>query len=134
MTDDQVIDMLEDTFLDATRCQLETLSTILERNGGVSYLQPYLRGYSAPLDAATFRSVVPLSCYDDYANHISKLADGVLEDDHGQPRLSVDPLLCFFYSSGTSSMKPKLIPCFDSKPGRAVSSLAHQGSAAILKR
>ncbi|KAK4407087.1 hypothetical protein Sango_0289700 [Sesamum angolense] len=36
--------------------------------------------------------------------------------------------------SGTSSMKPKLIPCFDSKPGRAASSLAHQGSAAILKR
>ncbi|KAL0435796.1 UNVERIFIED_CONTAM: putative indole-3-acetic acid-amido synthetase GH3.6 [Sesamum radiatum] len=134
MNDDQVIDKLEDSFLDATRRQLETLSTILERNGGVSYLQPYLRGYNAPVDAATFRSVVPLSCYDDYADHISKLADGVLEDDHGQPLLSVDPLLCFFYSSGTSSMKPKLIPCFDSKPGRAVSSLAHQGSAAILKR
>ncbi|KAK4418221.1 putative indole-3-acetic acid-amido synthetase GH3.6 [Sesamum alatum] len=134
MTDVDVIEKLEDTFRDAMRRQLETLSTILERNGGVSYLQPYLRGYKTPLDAATFRSAVPLSCYDDYADHISKLADGVLRDDHGQPLLSVDPLLCFFYSSGTSSMKPKLIPCFDSKPGRAVSSLAHQGSTAILER
>ncbi|KAI3449580.1 hypothetical protein Pfo_006245 [Paulownia fortunei] len=134
MSDDEVIKKLQDTFQDATRHQLETLSAILEANGGVSYLQPYLRGHDGPVDAATFRRAVPLSCYDDYADHIRKLADCVLRDDHGQPLLSVDPLLCFFYSSGTTSMNPKLLPCFDSKPGRAVSSLAHQGSGAILRR
>ncbi|KAG8389398.1 hypothetical protein BUALT_Bualt02G0225100 [Buddleja alternifolia] len=134
-TDDDVIGKLEHTFEDATRHQLETLVAILERNGGVSYLHPYLGGYDEPpVDASTFRRSVPLSCYDDYDDHISKLADGVICDDRGQPLLSVDQLLCFFYSSGTSSMKPKLLPCFDSKPGRAVSSLVHQGSGAILRR
>ncbi|KAG8389399.1 hypothetical protein BUALT_Bualt02G0225200 [Buddleja alternifolia] len=169
-TDDDVIEKLEHTFEDATRHQVETLEAILERNGGVSYLHPYLGGYDEPpVDAATFRRSVPLSCYDNYYDHISKLADGVLCDDRGQPLLSVDQLLCFFYrlgldvealafgktdisyfylniffgknlnfwifnSSGTSSMKPKLLPCFDSKPGRAVSSLVHQGSGAILRR
>ncbi|CAL5437060.1 unnamed protein product [Camellia sinensis] len=38
------------------------------------------------------------------------------------------------WSSGTSSMKPKLIPYFDSAPSKAISFLAHQGSAAILRR
>lgn len=37
-------------------------------------------------------------------------------------------------SSGTSSMKPKLIPVFDSKPGRAAASFAHLSSAAIRRR
>ncbi|PIN26074.1 hypothetical protein CDL12_01179 [Handroanthus impetiginosus] len=133
-TDDAIIEKLQETFLDARRHQLETLTAILERNGGVSYLQPFLGGYDAPIDAATFRRAVPLSCYNDYADHINKIADGVLLDDHDQPRLSVDPLVCFFYSSGTSSMKPKLLPYFDSKSGRAASSLAHQGTAAILRR
>lgn len=43
-------------------------------------------------------------------------------------------VFCFLNSSGTNSLKPKLIPCFDSKIGRGVSSLAHQCSGAILRR
>lgn len=134
MTDEEVLNKLEDTTKDATRYQLQTLRSILERNAGVSYLQRYLRGCPAPIDVSTFRQAVPLTCYDDYADYINQLADGVLTDDHDRPLLSVDPLLCFFYSSGTSSMKPKLIPCFDSARGRAASSLAHQSTAVIFRK
>ncbi|XP_057473653.1 LOW QUALITY PROTEIN: probable indole-3-acetic acid-amido synthetase GH3.6 [Actinidia eriantha] len=132
MTDGDIIAKLEETTKDATRRQQDTLRAILERNAGVRYLQPHLRGYPAPPDAATFRRAVPLSCYDDYADHVFRMADG--DDDDGQPFLSVDSLVCFFYSSGTSSMKPKMIPYFDSVPSKAISFLAHQGSAAILRR
>lgn len=97
MSDDDVVNNLQDIFKDAERHQHETLRAILERNGGVSYLQPYLGGYDAPVDAAAFRRDVPISCYDDYADLIGKLADGDLIDDHALPLLSVDPLLCFFY-------------------------------------
>lgn len=134
MTDDEIIAKLEGTTKDAARHQLETLQAILERNSGVGYLRPYLRSYPAPVDAAIFRRTVPLSCYDDYADPICRMADEGLDRDHDQRFLSVDPLVCFFYSSGTSSMKPKLIPYFDSVPSKAISSLAHQGSAAILRR
>uniref|UniRef100_A0A5B7C0Z5 Indole-3-acetic acid-amido synthetase GH3.6 n=1 Tax=Davidia involucrata TaxID=16924 RepID=A0A5B7C0Z5_DAVIN len=133
MTDEEIINKLEDTTRDAARHQLETLQTILERNAGVRYLQPHLRGCPAPVDAATFRRAVPLSCYDDYADDIHQMADGIIGDDV-QPLLSVDPLICFFYSSGTSSARPKLIPYFNSMSSKAVSYLAHQGSVAILRR
>ncbi|THG04480.1 hypothetical protein TEA_022652 [Camellia sinensis var. sinensis] len=132
MTDDELITKLEETTKDAPRHQLDTLRAILERNAAVRYLH---RGYPTPsaVDAATFRRSVPLSCYDDdYADHILRIADG--DDDDDRPLLSVDSLVCFFYSSGTSSMKPKLIPYFDSAPSKAISFLAHQGSAAILRR
>ncbi|CAL5433103.1 unnamed protein product [Camellia sinensis] len=132
MTDDELITKLEETTKDAPRHQLDTLRAILERNAAVRYLH---RGYPTPsaVDAATFRRFVPLSCYDDdYADHILRIADG--DDDDDRPLLSVDSLVCFFYSSGTSSMKPKLIPYFDSAPSKAISFLAHQGSAAILRR
>lgn len=134
MSDDDIIAKLEDTTKDATRHQLKTLQTILDRNAGASYLQPYLRSYPAPVDASTFRRAVPLSCYDDYADHIHQLADGVLFDDDARPLLTLDPLLCFFFSSGTGSKKPKLIPYFDSPSAKAISFLAHQGSLAILRR
>ncbi|KAL7198837.1 hypothetical protein ACSBR2_021186 [Camellia fascicularis] len=132
MTDDELITKLEETTKDAPRHQLDTLRAILERNAAVRYLR---RGYPTPaaVDAATFRRSVPLSCYDDdYADHILRIADG--DDDDDRPLLSVDSLVCFFYSSGTSSMKPKLIPYFDSAPSNAISFLAYQGSAAILRR
>ncbi|CAL5433109.1 unnamed protein product [Camellia sinensis] len=132
MTDDELITKLEETTKDAPRHQLDTLRAILERNAAVRYLR---RGYPTPatVDAATFRRSVPLSCYDDdYADHILRIADG--DDDDDLPLLSVDSLVCFFYSSGTSSMKPKLIPYFDSAPSNAISFLAYQGSAAILRR
>ncbi|KAL6969369.1 hypothetical protein U1Q18_029082 [Sarracenia purpurea var. burkii] len=47
-----------------------------------------------PVDAATFRRAMPLSCYDDYTDHIHRMADGVLgvDDDDDQVFLSVDPL------------------------------------------
>ncbi|XP_059625801.1 probable indole-3-acetic acid-amido synthetase GH3.6 [Cornus florida] len=131
-TDEEIINELEESTKDATRHQLETLRIILEHNSGVRYLEPYLRGYRAPIDAGTFRRVVPLSCYDDYADHIRRMADNDGDDDRSL--LSVDHLVCFFYSSGTSSMRPKAIPYFDSMPSKAISYLAHQGSSAILRR
>lgn len=96
MTDEDILKKLEDSTKNATRHQLETLQSILERQSGVRYLQPYLSGCCAPIDAATYKRTVPLSCYDDYADHINQLAGG----DHGQndqPLLAVDPLVCFFY-------------------------------------
>ncbi|KAF8394477.1 hypothetical protein HHK36_020685 [Tetracentron sinense] len=136
MTDEEILNKLEECTKDAKHLQLQTLQTILERNGCVRYLQPHLRGYSAPVDADTFRRVVPLSSYDDYADSINCLADGCSDhdDDDDPPILSVDPLVCFFYSSGTSTMKPKMIPYFDSMHSKAASFLAHQGSAAVLRR
>lgn len=132
----EIIKKLEDITRDAARHQSETLRYILDHNGGVSYLRRYLGSYNEPVDADTFRTAVPLSRYEDYADYINKMADGVLtdENDGGRPLLSVDPLICFFYSSGTSSMKPKLIPYFDSKPAKEVSAMAHQGSFANVGR
>lgn len=124
--------MLDGPTSDATRHQHEALQSILERQGAVSYLRPHLQAYNAPVDAATFRRAVPLSSYDDYVDHINSIANGLV--DHDQPLLSVDPLVCFFYSSGTSTMKPKLIPYFDSKLSKAASFIAHKGSTAILRR
>ncbi|KAL6998367.1 hypothetical protein U1Q18_008493 [Sarracenia purpurea var. burkii] len=97
MTDDAIITKLEETTKDAARHQLQTLRSILERNAVVRYLRPHLWGHPAPVDAATFRRAVPLSCYDDYADHIQRMADGVLSVDDDQAFLSVDPLVCFFY-------------------------------------
>ncbi|KAG6703707.1 hypothetical protein I3842_07G099300 [Carya illinoinensis] len=133
MTDEEILRMLEDTTKEASRHQLETLRSILERQAGVLYLRSHLQGHDEqPVDAATFRRAVPLSSYDDYVDHIDRMADGLV--DHDLPLLSVDTLLCFFYSSGTSAMKPKLIPYFDSKLSKAASFMAHQGSASILRR
>ncbi|KAI9180017.1 hypothetical protein LWI28_000318 [Acer negundo] len=134
MTDEEILSKLEDSTENASLRQLDTLRSILERQAGVRYLQPHLSGYSAPIDASTFRRAVPLSCYDDYVDHINQLASGLVDHDHDKPLLSVDPLVCFFYSSGTSSVKPKLIPYFDSTLSKAASQIAHQGSGAILRR
>ncbi|KAJ6680260.1 INDOLE-3-ACETIC ACID-AMIDO SYNTHETASE GH3.6-RELATED [Salix purpurea] len=132
MTDDELVRNLEDLTENAAHHQLQTLHSILQHQASVSYLQPYLSACDAPVDAATFRSRVPLSSYDDYFHLINQLANGDI--DHHQPLLSADPLLCFFYSSGTSTMKPKLIPYFDSALSRAASYNAHQGSAAIFRK
>ncbi|GMH02660.1 hypothetical protein Nepgr_004499 [Nepenthes gracilis] len=137
MEDEEILKKLEDTTVDATRRQLETLKTILEHNGGVRYLQPFLGQSDAPVDAEAFRRLVPLSTYDDYADHINRMADGAdhyEDNDYHGHILSVDPLVCFFLSSGTSSMTPKLIPYFDSALSKAVSPLAHQVSTAVLRR
>ncbi|KAF7804790.1 putative indole-3-acetic acid-amido synthetase GH3.6 [Senna tora] len=72
MTDEEVIQKLEDSTVSAN---LHQLRSILHHNGGVRYLQPYLPHYDAPLDAATFRHAVPLSCYDDYVDYINQMAD-----------------------------------------------------------
>ncbi|KAK8998185.1 hypothetical protein V6N11_083579 [Hibiscus sabdariffa] len=119
--------------------QADTLRSILQHQRGVHYLQRYLPDvgdHDHPVDAATFRRSVPLSCYDDYADYINQLADGDNYSVDHDPRhiLSIDPLDCFFYSSGTSTMKPKLIPYFDSALSKAASQIAHQGSAAVLRR
>eukprot|EP00262_Sarcandra_glabra_P007506 TRINITY_DN20364_c0_g1_i1.p1 TRINITY_DN20364_c0_g1~~TRINITY_DN20364_c0_g1_i1.p1 ORF type:complete len:659 (+),score=50.67 TRINITY_DN20364_c0_g1_i1:248-1978(+) len=133
MTDEAVLSKLEECTRDANRLQLETLQTIIERNGCARYLQPHFLGYDGPIDCESFKRLVPISSYEDYADHIGRLADGH-DDDDDLPILSVDPLLCFFYSSGTSSLKPKLIPYFDSKHSKAASTLAHQASAANVRR
>lgn len=95
MTDEEILRTLEDTTNDAVRHQLETLRKILEHQAGVSYLRSHLQGYSATVDAETFRRAVPLSSYDDYVDYIDRMADGLIDLD--QPLLSVDTLLCFFY-------------------------------------
>ncbi|KAJ7972849.1 jasmonic acid-amido synthetase JAR1-like [Quillaja saponaria] len=132
MTDEELITKLEESTKNATHHQLQTLRSILQHNGGVRYLQPYLGGYNAPIDAATFRNAVPLSCYDDYVDYINQMADCIA--DHDEPLLSVDPLVCFFHSSGAGSMKSKLIPYFDSDLSKAASSIAHLGSKASVRR
>ncbi|XP_020213511.1 probable indole-3-acetic acid-amido synthetase GH3.6 [Cajanus cajan] len=127
MTGEELIQKLEDLTKNAQHHQLETLRSILLHNGNVRYLQPF----KAPLHPSTFTRLVPLSSYQDYVDFINLMAEG--KDD---PFLSVDPLLCFFYSSGTSSstMKPKLIPYFDSSLSKAASFIGHRGSVAIRQR
>ncbi|KAK7396346.1 hypothetical protein VNO78_17279 [Psophocarpus tetragonolobus] len=130
MTDEELIQKLEDLTKNAQHHQLETLRSILLLNGTVRYLQPF---HKSPLhlDPSTFTRVVPLSSYEDYVHYINHMAEGKLD-----PFLSVDPLLCFFYSSGTSSstMKPKLIPYFDSSLSKAASFIGHRGSVAVRQR
>uniref|UniRef100_A0A1D1YDG0 Putative indole-3-acetic acid-amido synthetase GH3.6 n=1 Tax=Anthurium amnicola TaxID=1678845 RepID=A0A1D1YDG0_9ARAE len=134
--DEEVLRRLEEYTRDAPRRQLETLRAILDRNAGCGYLRGYLLPPSghpadhAPPDAESFRRLVPVSSYDDYADHIQQMADGTGDTS----ALSSDPLVCFFYSSGTSSTRPKMIPFFDSQPAKAASSLAHQASSALLRR
>ncbi|KNA16177.1 hypothetical protein SOVF_091500 [Spinacia oleracea] len=133
MRDEDLINKIEETTIDANRCQQETLATILNTNGKVGYLRRYL---GDQIDADTFRRVVPLSTYDDYADHIDRMADGMPDhgDEDGCHFLSVDPLICFFLSSGTSGIKSKMIPYYDSASSKAASFLAHYGSSAIQRR
>lgn len=91
MTDEELIQKLEDLTINAPQHQMETLRSILLHNGTVRYLQPFNKG-PLPLDHSTFTRLVPLSSYEDYVDHINHMAEG--KDD---PFLSVDPLLCFFY-------------------------------------
>ncbi|XVF21843.1 hypothetical protein REPUB_Repub12eG0124600 [Reevesia pubescens] len=138
MTDDALLKQLDESTKDVAGHQAETLRSILQHQRLVCYLKRLLSDFedqNTPIDAATFRRSVPLSCYDDYADYINQLANGGCTNNHDhQQLLSVDPLVCFFYSSGTSSMKPKLIPYFDSALSKAASSIANQGSAAVLRR
>ncbi|CAL9150534.1 unnamed protein product [Musa hybrid cultivar] len=128
---------VEESTRDALRFQLETLRSILESNAGTAYLRLHLRDrlpdparVDPALVATAFRRLVPLSSYDDYADLIERIADGA----EPPAALSLDPLICFFNSSGTSTMKPKLIPFFDSIHAKSASSLAHQASSAFLHR
>lgn len=131
MAESEVLRRLEESTGDARRVQVEALRSILEANADAAYLQRYLAGHLPDtLDAAAFRRLVPLSSYDDYTDIIARIADGV----EPPSSLSLDPLLCFFYSSGTSNLTPKLIPFFDSSHAKSASNLAHQGSSALLRR
>ncbi|XP_021730857.1 probable indole-3-acetic acid-amido synthetase GH3.6 [Chenopodium quinoa] len=135
--DDDLINKIEETTINAKRCQHETLATILRINGRVGYLQRYLgnTNFYDHFDAETFRRLVPLSTYDDYADHINRMAEGIIDDDvDGWHFLSFDPIICFFLSSGTSGMKQKVIPYYDSASSKAASFLAHYGSSAIQRR
>ncbi|XP_039126770.1 probable indole-3-acetic acid-amido synthetase GH3.6 [Dioscorea cayenensis subsp. rotundata] len=130
---DGVLIRFEEATRDAHRLQLQTLRTILECNATVDYLQRHLPGCSLGVGdeaVSSFRRLIPLSSYDDYADLIQRIADG----SESPAALSLDPLLCFFYSSGTSTMNPKMIPFFESMPAKSSSSLAHQCSSALLQR
>ncbi|KAG9457491.1 hypothetical protein H6P81_001999 [Aristolochia fimbriata] len=132
MAEEEILGQLQESTRDARRLQRQTLEAILARNGGVRYLQPYAVINDAgdpPLDLESFRRRVPISSYDDYADYIRRMADGDTSS-----LLSVDPLLCFFNSSGTSTLRPKMIPYFDSKESKDASNLAHQASAVFLRR
>ncbi|XP_042388174.1 probable indole-3-acetic acid-amido synthetase GH3.6 [Zingiber officinale] len=133
------VEVFEGSTRDAHRIQMQTLRSILERNAAVGYLRRFLcgdAGFPDPAQAdpahtaAAFRRLVPLSSYDDYADLIDRIADGA----EPPTALSVDPLLCFFNSSGTSTSNPKLIPYFDSSLAKSASSVAHQTSSALLQR
>ncbi|KAJ6848315.1 putative indole-3-acetic acid-amido synthetase GH3.6 [Iris pallida] len=126
LSDEQVLQTIEESTINARALQLQTLRSILSRNSAATFL----RHHRQPTDADSFRRLVPLSSYEDYADTIQKMADGELP----AASLSLDPLLCFFNSSGTGTMKPKLIPFFNSAPARESSSLAHQASSALLRR
>ncbi|XP_077243587.1 putative indole-3-acetic acid-amido synthetase GH3.6 [Tasmannia lanceolata] len=129
MMEKEILKEIDECTRDAKRLQLETLRAILKHNDNSIYLKSHFNGSDSPIDPDSFRRLVPISSYDDYADHINRMANG---DD--SPILSVDPLLCFFYSSGTSSLKPKMIPYFDSKQSKASSNLAHQASSATVRR
>ncbi|KAJ4829135.1 hypothetical protein Tsubulata_011825 [Turnera subulata] len=133
MTVEEVLQSFEESTKKAIDHQLHTLQSILAHQASVSYLHPYLSGHLPPIDAATFRRLVPLSSYDDYADHIDTLANYSSNGDH-PPVLSVDPLHCFHYSSGTSTMKPKLIPCFDSALATDALKTTLQGLAAFHQK
>ncbi|XP_072967643.1 probable indole-3-acetic acid-amido synthetase GH3.6 [Typha angustifolia] len=126
--DDDVLTRLEISTRDARRLQLETLQSILQHNSDTDYLKTYLR--DPEIGADSFRRLVPLSSYADYADLIGLIADGIKPPSS----LSSNPLLCFFLSSGTSSSKPKLVPFFDSQLAKTSSNLAHQASSALLRR
>ncbi|KAJ4823992.1 hypothetical protein Tsubulata_039250 [Turnera subulata] len=132
MTDGEALQSFEEYTKKAIDHQLHTLQSILAHQASVSYLRPYLSGHLPPIDAATFRRLVPLSSYDDYADHINNLAN------HGSvyhpPLLSVDPLHCFYHSSGSSTMKPKLIPGFDSALATAALHIAFHGITALHQK
>ncbi|KAJ4822231.1 hypothetical protein Tsubulata_019887 [Turnera subulata] len=129
MTDEEVLQSLEEYTKKAIDHQLHTLQSILAHQASVPYLRPYLSGHLPPIDAATFRRLVPLSSYDDYADHIDNMANN---PDH-PPVISVDPLQCFFYSTGTTTTKPKLIPCFGSGQTTATSYTLQASNATLRK-
>lgn len=131
MTDEELIQKIEDLTKNAQHHQLETLRSIIVHNGSVRYLESLKGDDDVHLDPSTFTRVVPLSSYEHYVDFINHMAEGKHD-----PFLSVDPLLCFFYSSGTSSstMKPKLIPYFDSSLSKAASFIGHRGSVAVRQR
>ncbi|KAJ4839651.1 hypothetical protein Tsubulata_045154 [Turnera subulata] len=133
MTDEEVLQSLEEYTKNAIDHQHRTLRSILAHQAYVSYLRPYFSGHLPPIDAATFRRLVPLSSYDDYADHINNLANHGSVDQY-PPVLSVDPLHCFHHSSGNSTMKPKLIPYFDSAPATAAMDIAVQAFTALHRK
>ncbi|KAJ4832370.1 hypothetical protein Tsubulata_050589 [Turnera subulata] len=122
MTVEEVLQSFEESTKKAIDHQLHTLQSILAHQASVSYLRPYLSGHLPPIDAATFRRLVPLSSYDDYADHIENMANN---PDH-------PPVL--YYSSGTSAMRPKLIPCFDSALATDALKTTLQGLAAVRQK
>ncbi|KAL4304742.1 hypothetical protein HN51_038880 [Arachis hypogaea] len=130
--EEEVIEKLEEYTKNARHHQLETLRSILQHNAKVLYLQRFLSNLHHDLDADTFRSLVPLSSFEDYADYINHMAEHGTQ--HDSPLLSVDPLLGFFYSSGTATMKPKLIPYFDSSLCNDATFLAIQWTFLIRKR
>uniref|UniRef100_A0A0E0DLU6 Uncharacterized protein n=1 Tax=Oryza meridionalis TaxID=40149 RepID=A0A0E0DLU6_9ORYZ len=137
--DELALRRLDDATRDARRLQLETLRAILAENAGAAYLRRYipsdgghrlLRSTDLAAAADEFRRLVPVTSYDGYAESIRRVADGDAAPDELSPR----PLLCFFLSSGTSSLRPKLIPYLDSPGARAATAAVMQANSALVRR
>lgn len=88
VTDDEVMEELESMTRNVREVQLETLRKILERNGGVEYLQRL--GLNYRTDEASFKACVPVSTFANIQDDVDRIADG----DTG-PILCVDPLNSF---------------------------------------
>ncbi|GLJ42783.1 hypothetical protein SUGI_0887170 [Cryptomeria japonica] len=127
VTDEELLSKLEYYCNSAPRLQVETLETILKHNAQVEYLLKH--GLNARTDIESFKQYIPLSTYSDYTFEIQRLADG-----EKSPILSPDPLLCMFFSSGTTSQQPKLIPHFDSELSRSGSNFVRQIAAASVRK
>ncbi|KAH9296800.1 hypothetical protein KI387_028482, partial [Taxus chinensis] len=125
--DDQLFEKLEYYCNNAPNLQMETLEAILNHNAAAEYLQRH--GLNNRTDLKSFKECIPLTSYSDYTHEIQRIAEG-----DKSSILSSDPLLCMFFSSGTSSQQPKLIPHFDSELSRRGSKFVRQIAAATVRK
>ncbi|KAG0603026.1 hypothetical protein M758_10G060100 [Ceratodon purpureus] len=88
---------------DVMYIQHEKLREILEVQANVEYLQRH--GLNGRTDVESFRKCVPVVSYGDLEDEIMRLVNG-----EKNPILSVDPIISFNFSSGTTGGKPKFIP------------------------
>ncbi|KAK8648783.1 hypothetical protein V6N13_129526 [Hibiscus sabdariffa] len=99
---EDVLKMIEELTANAEQIQEQLLAHILNKNAGTEYLSRYLNGKT---DKELFKMNVPVVSYEDIKPYIDRVADGDKSNI-----FSVDSVIEFYRSSGTSDGKPKLIP------------------------